>query len=505
MEATLVPFPATASHSIARPNPHQRAPLLDALRVHLGANTVAFSTPGHKGRAMDAELGAVLGIDAFRADVWLNTADHDTALRAAEALAADAWNADDAHFLVNGSSSGNHALLMALVRPGDKVIVGRDAHMSVLSGLILAGAEPVYVSPDLDPMLSLSVGMAADTIDCALSDHPDAVLVVVTSPTYHGVASDIAAIASVAHTHGVPLMVDEAWGAHFPFSTSLPQHAMAAGADAAVVSLHKTLPAMSQGAMIVTQGDRIDRSRLRATVRMVQTTSRCLPILASLDSARRQVALHGWGMLELTIALASLARRRLREIPGITIVDHDMLGLPQDRVDPTRLVIDTAGIGLTGYRVEAILRDEFGIAPELSDRRGIVCVVSVGDTRSSIAKLVDALAVIAQRQPIQHPVRSSRLAARSVGEAIAQGVMDMSPREAFFARSRSVPLPAAIGCIAAEAVIPYPPGIPVLLPGERIGWNKLMYLAQVVAGGATCAGAADPRLLTIRVVDGDPA
>jgi arginine/lysine/ornithine decarboxylase len=257
--------------------------------------------------------------------------------------------------------------------------------------------------------------------------------------------------------------------------------------------------------MIVTQGDRIDRSRLRATIRMVQTTSRCLPILASLDSARRQVALHGWGMLELTIALASLARRRIREIPGITIVDHDILGLPQDRVDPTRLVIDTAGLGLTGYRVESILRDEFGIAPELSDRRGIVCVVSVADTRSSIAKLVDALATIAQRHPIQHPVHSSRLSARSVGEAIAQGVMDMSPRDAFFARSRSVPLPAAIGCIAAEAVIPYPPGIPVLLPGERIGWNKLMYLAQVVAGGATCAGAADPRLLTIRVVDGDPA
>ncbi len=477
------------------------APMLDALQAHLDAGTVAFSTPGHKGgRLVDDQLRTLLGEPVFHSDVWLNTARHDHALRAAELLAAETWSADDAWYVVNGSSSGNHALLLALVQPGDTVIVARDAHMSILTGLILVGANPVFVAPDLHPTHAMSVGVDPARIATALDAHPEAALVAVTSPSYHGVASDLPGIVAAAHARNVPVMVDEAWGAHFPFHQSLPVHAMAAGADAAVTSLHKTLPALSQGAMIVTQGERIDRSRLKSSVRMAQTTSRSLPILASLDAARRQVALHGWGLLELTIALSAWTRKELVNIPGIALIDHEILGLPADRVDPTRLVIDTAGIGLSGYKVEAMLRDEFGIAPEMSDRRGIVCVVTVGDTRASLGALIDALATIANRRSVFQP-RQPRLTSRSVGEAIAPGEMSMTPREAFFAKSHSVPLPAAIGCIAAESIIPYPPGIPVLVPGERIGWNKLLYLAQVVAGGAICAGAADPRLLTIRVVE----
>lgn len=481
----------------------QSTPLLDALRDYLDADTIAFSTPGHKGgRLLDRELIEVLGQAVFRADVWLNTSQHDVALRAAERLAAAAWGGDDAYFVVNGSSSGNHALMLSLLGPGDTVVVARDAHMSVLTGLILTGARPVFVAPELHPEQAMSVGVTPGAIAAALDAHPETALVIVTSPTYHGVSSDLAGIASVAHTRRVPLMVDEAWGAHLPFHPSLAPHAMACGADAAVTSLHKTLGALSQSAMIVTQGSLIDRGRLKLGVRMAQSTSRCLPMLVSLDCARRQVAMHGWELLELTLALAALTRRKLREIPGIAVIDHETLGLPADRIDPTRLVIDTCGLGLTGYRVEAILRDEFGIAPEMSDRCGIVCVVSIADTRASLMALVDALTAIAERCPNPTLV-SNRIAARSVGEAIANGEMSMTPREAFFARSHPVPLPAAIGCIAAEAIIPYPPGVPVLVPGERIGWNKLMYLAQVVAGGATCAGAADARLLTIRVVDED--
>lgn len=482
------------------PNPQQSAPLLEALEDYLSAGTVSFSTPGHKGRLVESGLQSLLGDGIFRADVWLNTSQHDAALRAAERLAAETWGADDAWYVVNGSSGGNHALLMALVNPGDTVIVARDAHMSVLTGLILVGARPVFVAPELHPDHALSTGIDPAGIAAALDANPDAKLVVITSPSYHGVSSEVAAIVDIAHARNVSVMVDEAWGAHLPFSPALPVHAMAAGADAAVVSLHKTLPALSQGAMIVTQGERIERQRLSACVRMAQTTSRCLPILASLDSARRQVALQGWALMELTLALAALTRKQLSEIPGISLIDHDALGLPAERCDPTRLVIDTTGLGLTGYRVEALLRDEFAIAPEMSDHRGIVCIVTVADTRASLGALVDALRAIATRSPSPHP-RRVRSVARSVGDAIAPGEMAMLPRDAFFARAHAVPLPAAIGCIAAESVTPYPPGIPVLVPGERIGWSKLMYLAQVVAGGAICAGAADPRLLTIRVVE----
>ena len=501
LETVVLPEPTPIRPALA--NPQHSAPMLDALQDYLAAGTVAFSTPGHKGgRLIDDQLRELLGEPVFHADVWLNTTRHDAALRAAEQLAAETWGADDAWYVVNGSSSGNHALLLTLLQPGDTVIVARDAHMSVLTGLILVGANPVFVAPELHPNHAMSVGIDPARITEALDAHPQATLVIVTSPTYHGVASDLPGIVAAAHARNVPVMVDEAWGAHFPFHQSLPVHAMAAGADAAVISLHKTLPALSQGAMIAIRGERIDRSRLKTSVCMAQTTSRCLPILASLDSARRQVALHGWGLLELTIALAAWARQKLDEIPGISLIDHEALGLPANLVDPTRLVIDTAGIGLSGYKVEALLRDEFGIAPELSDRRGIVCVVTVGDTRASLGALVDALTSLANRYSTFES-RHRRLASRSVGDAIDPGEMSMTPRDAFFAKSHAVPLPAAIGCIAAEPIIPYPPGIPVLVPGERIGWNKLIYLAQVVAGGATCAGAADPRLLTIRVVDED--
>jgi len=293
MEALAVDHKLESLELLApmRSNPQQRAPLLEALEEYLSTGTIAFSTPGHKGRLADNDLQALLGDGFFRADVWLDTSRHDAALRAAEHLAAETWSADDAWYVVNGSSSGNHALLLALVNPGDTVIVARDAHMSVLTGLILVGARPVFVAPKLHPDLALSTGIDPAAIAAALDANPDAKLVVITSPSYHGVSSEVGAIVETAHARNVPVMVDEAWGAHLPFSPALPDHAMASGADAAVVSLHKTLPALSQGAMIVIQGERIDRQRLRSCVRMTQSTSRCLPILASLDSARRQVAL----------------------------------------------------------------------------------------------------------------------------------------------------------------------------------------------------------------------
>ncbi|CAN5726982.1 aminotransferase class I/II-fold pyridoxal phosphate-dependent enzyme [soil metagenome] len=480
-----------------------RAPLLGLVQQCLGNKTRSYSTPGHKGGpGVPEELRNLLGDSAFASDVWFNTSDLERALGEAEQLAADTWGADSAHFLVNGATSGNLALLMAQLNPGDKVILGRDAHRSVLAGIIASGAEPVFIAPRLHSDLCMSVGIDPDDVEAAIEKHPDARLVVVTSPTYHGVATDIGRIAELAHLANVPLFVDQAWGAHFPFHPSLPLSAMEAGADACVTSPHKTLSAFSQGSMLLVQGRRIDTVRLNSTLRFAQSTSRNFPILVSLDATRRQMALQGWAQMELTMALAARARTSLRAIPGVAVIDAQSLGLPEKQFDSTRLVIDTAGLGLDGFAVERLLREEFAIAPEMSDLAGIVCLITLGDTRASIDALVHALSCIAKEFG-GGSERHNLEMIRSVGAAIAPGDMAMTPRDAHFSRSSQTPLPMAVGRISAELVVPYPPGIPVLVPGERIGLAKLLYLAKVSTRGGHCAGVADPTLLTLRVVDNE--
>jgi arginine decarboxylase len=500
-------YPKTASQPPAPfrllPQADQRrAPMVEAFRRYQSRGTTAFSTPGHKrGMATDDEVMELLGGRIFATDVWLNTAEHDAALHEAEALAAHAWGGERAFFLVNGSSCGNHALLLAHLGPDDEVIVARDAHTSLLTGLILTGAKPISVAPQIHPDLGISTGVTPADIAAALDAHPTARLVALTSPSYHGIAIDLPQIVEVAHERGVPVYVDEAWGAHFPFHPAFPTPAMAAGADAAVISIHKTLSSLSQGSMLLMQGDRLDEGRIMAAVRMMQTTSRLLPVLLSLDGARRQMALQGWALSELTLALAEQAKRRIRAIPGIDLLTADRLGLCHDRVDPTRLVIDVHQLGLTGYEAEAMLRNEFGIAPEMSDAVGIVCLITIGDSRESIEQLVNALTLISLRHGIQEPNSELGLS-RSVGVAIAPGEMAMTPRDAFFSKKEALPLADAVGAIAAELIVPYPPGIPVVAPGERFSREKVEYLSEIALRGSICSGSADPHLGSVRVVGG---
>jgi arginine decarboxylase len=499
VESNIVPL---RPHDTEFPS-HRQAPMIDALRTYQKAGTTPFSTPGHKrGRLVDDEAREILGERLFDADVWLNTGDCALALEKAQELAADAWMADRAFYLVNGSSGGNQAVCLAHLNPGDEVIVARDAHKSLLSGLILTGAKPVFVSPRLHPELNLSMGVHPDDIRVALRAHPKARLVAVTSPNYHGIASNLPEIVKVAHKRDVPVYVDEAWGAHLRFHPALPLSAIESDADASVISAHKTLPAMGQSSILLQQGDRIDPAKLSAAVRMTQSTSLSIPMLVSLDSARRQMALHGWALMELTLALAERARRRLRQVPGIALIDGSTLGDAAFGFDQTRLVIDVGGLGLTGVSVEKLLRRRFGVAPEMSDDVGVVCLVTLADNRDSIDRLVSAFEQLsAEFGTLDRSGRTNRNRLRSAGEAIASSEPVMTPRDAFFSPSRSVPLPAAIGEVAAELVVPYPPGIPVLVPGERITWDKLLYLAEVSAGGIAFSGTADSRLLTIRVVD----
>lgn len=492
-----LPLPATRVHLTTM---HQRTPIIEALRSYAAAESVSFATPGHKqGAGLDAQVRELLGSRFAGADVWLNTADHDRTRRLAEDLAAETWGAERSFFLVNGSSSGNQALLLATLAPGDEVIVGRDLHQSLLAALIQTGAKPVYVAPRLHPELSVGLGIAVEDVVAQLEAHPAARLVLITTPTYWGVASDVAGIVAAAHARGVAVYVDEAWGPHLGFHPGLPTSAMQAGADGAVTSPHKLLSGLSQAALLNVRGPRFDLARVASAVKLLQTTSPLMPILASLDACRQQMALRGRELMERTIALATWARAALRRLPGIVVLDAAHLGLPRAHYDPTRLVIDVSGLGITGYAAERFLREQSGIAPEMSETAGIVCLVTMGDTRESLRRLVASVSSLRTQVP-RHAVAAR--CPRVAGEAIAPGQQVLTPREAYFAPSRAVPLAQAAGAVAAEAVIPYPPGIPVLLPGEVISVVKLECLREGLAAGMHLRGVADTTLRTLRVVAG---
>ena len=382
---------------------HHRAPLVEGIAAYQRRGMMPFSTPGHKlGMGIDPELLSLYGPAAFLADIPVSGGADSIHFKwqtweLAEELGADAWGADDTFYLVNGSSTGNLAFLLATIRPGDEVIVARDVHKSLMVALIHSGAKPIYVAPRLHPHLNIGLGVDPSDIAVALATHPEARLVVLVSPSYCGVSSDLAEIARIAHDHNASLYVDEAWGPHFHFHPDLPMSAMAAGADGAVASTHKVLGAFTQSAILNIQGPRIDRGKVAAAVGMSQTTSPATFILATIDACRRQMALHGESLIGRSIELAEDARRRLKTIPGIGVLDGESMGVRH--YDLTKLVIDVHGLGLSGFDVEDELRSRYRINPESSDSSGVVCLITVGDTRNSIDRLVNAFESIASRTP----------------------------------------------------------------------------------------------------------
>jgi arginine decarboxylase len=354
----------------------------------------------------------------------------------------------------------------------------------------------------LHPELDLSLGVGPSDVAAAIDTHPAAKLVVLTNPTYHGVVSDVAAIVAVAHARGVPVYVDEAWGAHLPFHPALPPSAMASGADGAVTSAHKLLATPRQGALLNVRQGLIDAERIATTVRLTQTTSPSMPILAGLDTCRQQMALAGEGLLERAIGLAFAARRRLGALPGIAVLG--VTELAAVAFDPTRLVIDVQGLGMTGFAAERVLRERFGIAPAMSERAGVVCAITIGDTPQSVDRLVESFAALTGERAADDTGHQSD-GSWGYRALLTAGQQVRSPRDAFFARSRTVPLDDAIGQVAAELVIPYPPGIPAVVPGEMIAAERVAYLQNSVRSGTHLRGATDQTLKAIRVVTEDAA
>jgi arginine decarboxylase len=457
---------------------------LDFTRQAENGELLPMAVPGHKQR--QDLVGAVIAGDApFYGG--LDTIKHADNLRVeGERRAADLWGADWCRFSVAGSTHGNQALALAVGQPGQEVIINRTLHKSLLLGLVLAGLRPVWVRPEINPASGLPAGIAVQTVRDALAAHPAACAVFLGDPTYVGTISDLAGHADAAHEAGVPLIVDAAWAAHLGFHPDLPPHAIAAGADAMVTSAHKALPAYTQGALVLARTERLTAARLDRAFDATHTTSPTGSIMASIDAARALLAADGERLCGRLIRGVTAARKRLREVPGVDVLDGP-------GVEPTKLVVLLAGTGAHGNKVEADIIAA-GMAVETADRDTVVPIPTIADDEAQIAKFTEVLIEAIER----HRGVPRELAVAASWSVEPQTVL--APREAFFAPNETVPAVAAVGRVSAELIAPYPPGVPVLAPGELITAAAIEALREIAADGGRIAYAADPTLATFQVI-----
>ncbi|MGI5336194.1 aminotransferase class I/II-fold pyridoxal phosphate-dependent enzyme [Streptomyces sp. CA-181903] len=482
---------------------HTQAPVLEALAAYHEAGRLPFTPPGHKqARGADPAARRELGDAVFRADVLATGGLDDRrtsgrVLERAEALMAEAVHAEHTFFTTCGSSLSVKAAMLAVAGPHEELLVGRDAHKSVVAGLILAGIRPVWVEPQWDAERHLAHPPSAEAFERAFAAHPDARGALVTSPTPYGSCADLEGIAEVCHRRGRPLIVDEAWGAHLPFHPDLPTWAMDAGADVCVTSIHKMGSGLEQGSVFHLRGDLIDPAALKSRADLLGTTSPSVLILAGIDGWRRQMMLHGHELLDRTLELAASVRKGIERIDGLHVndrADFTGTGLAAD-LDPLPVIIDIAELGTTGYRAADWLRDEHHIDLHLVDHRRISAQLTHADDEETVRTLLDALRDLSERAPGLRPAPA--VAVPSPRELRMEQVLP--PRDAYFGPVEDVPHDRAEGRIAAEMLTPYPPGIPAALPGERLTGPVLEYLRTGIGAGMNLPDAADPELRTVRV------
>ncbi|MEH2194787.1 MAG: aminotransferase class I/II-fold pyridoxal phosphate-dependent enzyme [Nostoc sp.] len=488
-------------------------PLLEALKANSTRPHAPFYTPGHKqGEGISQPLADLFGKTVFRADLT-ELADLDNlfapqgVIQEAQQLAAAAFGALQTWFLVNGSTCGIEAAILATCGTGDKIILPRNVHSSAIAGLILSGAIPIFLNPEYDPVLDIAHSITPNAVQSALQEHPDAKAVLTVYPTYYGVCGDLSAIANITHQYNIPLLVDEAHGAHFAFHPELPTPALAAGADLTVQSIHKVLGAMTQASMLHIQGDRIDCDRISKALQLVQSTSPSYLLLASLDAARQQMALQGKMLMSRTLQLANEARTKISQIPGLSLLSIELGKSPGFlALDETRLTVTVSGLGLTGFEAEEILDEKFAVTAEFASLQHLTFIISLGNTAADIEQLVQGFTTLAKEY---HRTNFNLTNLNGQNLLSTQGyALHFSPREAFFAVSETLPLAQTSDTrseslhdrICAEIICPYPPGIPVLMPGEIITQPVLEYLQQIQMMGGFISGSTDINLRKIKVV-----
>jgi arginine decarboxylase len=473
-------------------DPHLAAPLYERALAFADAVEAPFYCPGHKGgRTLpDAFVERVVDLDLN------NLPETDTLhcptgpILEAEVLLARAYGVASSFFLVGGSTAGNTAAIMAVARPGDTVLIQRNVHKSVVAGLVHTGAHPVWLPPVWDADFGLGHCVALSTVDAALKRNPEARAVVALNPTYYGTVGDIRGLADRCKAADIPLLVDEAHGPHFHFHTGLPMAAASAGADLVIQSTHKVLSGLSQAAVLHLCSARVTVPTIRKMLQLIQTTSPNFAIMASIDIARRQMVLEGHARVDSLLFLASDARRRVSAIDGLRVLeppDQPAPGAGFSNLDPTKIVIDVGGTGLSGHQVQRLLNSEHNVQPELAGPSHILCILTVGSIQLDVDRLVAALERIVRSAPM----RRKRAIEPDAGYLVAMTPDTvMSPRDAFYAHTEHVPLAEACNRVAAEVVTPYPPGMPVLVPGERVTADIIEFLERLRGTGCPVSMSA---------------
>ncbi|MGC8229613.1 aminotransferase class I/II-fold pyridoxal phosphate-dependent enzyme [Pseudobacillus badius] len=476
-------------------------PLFTGLKAHAAKKPVQFHIPGHKkGSGMDPEFRQFIGENALSIDLInifpLDDLHHPQGMiQQAQDLAAEAFGADHTFFSVQGTSGAIMTMVMTVCGPGDKIIVPRNVHKSVMTAIVFSGAIPIFIHPEIDPVLGISHGITTDAVSRALNEHPDAKGLLVINPTYFGISGDLKQIVEIAHSFDVPVLVDEAHGVHIHFHDKLPVSAMQAGADMAATSVHKLGGSLTQSSILNVKEGLVPVKRVQTILSMLTTTSTSYLLLASLDAARRRLAIEGEELISGAISLAGSMRKQINEIPDLYCVGPEILGSKATYdFDPTKLIISVKQLGITGNEAENWLRENYNIEVELSDLYNILCIVTPGDTEREAELLIRALSHMADVfKGTEAKVRTDVLLPDIP-------LLALSPRDAFYAETEVVPFAESAGRIIAEFVMVYPPGIPIFIPGEIITEENLTYILKNQEAGLPVQGPEDFSLKTLRVI-----
>jgi len=475
----------------------KNAPIYEAMQKHRLNRVVPFDVPGHKGGRGNTELTDFLGINCLKADVNsmkpLDNLCHPVSvIKEAQQLAAEAFKAHEAFFIVNGTTGSVQAMIMAACKENEKIIMPRNVHRSAINALVINGSVPVYVNPGVNSKLGIPLGMSVNEIKEAINKNPDAKAILVNNPTYYGICSDLKSIVELAHSHGMLVLVDEAHGTHFYFGENLPMSAMEAGADMAAVSMHKTGGSLTQSSLLLCNKS-MNSDYVRQIINLSQTTSGSYLLMSSLDIARKNLALNGHDIFKKAVQFAEYARSEINKIGGYYAFSEELVN--NDSVfsfDKTKLSIYTRDIGLAGIEVYDILRDDYNIQIEFGDIGNILAIISAGDRALEIERLLSSLAEIKR-------LYSKDKAGMFDHEYINPEVV-MTPKTAFYSNKKQVLIKESAGYICGEFVMCYPPGIPILAPGEKITDEIINYISYAKEKGCFMTGTQDMKIEKINIV-----